>query len=128
MSDKPDFIDIKITKDGAIEYAAKHLSSWVTMALGDEAHNLERVIKSDYLSGQALKKVTGQTYNSVQAFFFRNSVWRVRPGVGVRGNLNYLARWTGTEHEFMQPAFDRVKNQIKSILENKIQKHLQEVH
>lgn len=122
-----DFLSIDIKKDGALKYAAEHLAAWVTMALGDEAHNLERVIKGNYLSGQALNKITGKTYDSVQAFFFRNTIWRVRPGVGVRGNLNYLARWTGTEHEFMRPAFDSVKDSIARHVEERLAQHLREV-
>lgn len=126
MSDN-DSLTIVIKKDGALKYAIEHLPKWVTMALGDEAHNLERVIKSDYLSGQALNKITGKTYDSVQAFFFRNTIWRVRPGVGVKGNLNYLARWTGTEHEFMRPAFDSVKDSIARHVEERLAQHLREV-
>lgn len=44
-----------------------------------------------YLNGVMLNKVSGETYNSVKYFKMKKSHFRVRPGAGVRGRLNYLA-------------------------------------
>jgi hypothetical protein len=43
-----------------------------------------------YLNGLMLNRVTGETYNSVKFFKLKRSHFRVRPGAGVNGRLNYL--------------------------------------
>jgi len=74
------------------------------------AHKFADYTKRNYLLGQALHKRTGRTYNSVKFFKKKNMQMGVRPGVGVRGNLNYLNKWIGTEHEFMAPAARSFQN------------------
>jgi hypothetical protein len=62
-------------------------------------------IRKTYLRGRAMNYLSGQTYESVKFFKKKDNQMGVRPGVGVRGSLNYLHRFIGTEHEFMQPAY-----------------------
>lgn len=103
-------LDIEIGGDaiGRVRTVRKHLAGWITTATGDIAKEAGDFIKSYYLNGQALEKRTGLTYRSVKQFYVkRESAWYLRPGVGVPGSQNYLARWIGTEKEFMQPGFER---------------------
>lgn len=61
-------------------------------------------VRDRYLSGQVLRKVTGETYSSTKFFKMQEGTFGVRPGVGVPGSLNYLYRWVGTGREFMKPS------------------------
>ena len=47
--------------------------------------------KEGYLDGQYLNRQTGETAGSVRFFKLKNGRFGVAPGVGVSGNLNYLA-------------------------------------
>lgn len=90
-----------------VEDSTKYLNTWIKVAIGDASHEIVPYIKDRYLSGQALNKITGTTYGSVQTWYSqKKKAWFIRPGVRVAGSLNYLGKWAGTEHEFMQPAFD----------------------
>jgi HPt (histidine-containing phosphotransfer) domain-containing protein len=87
---------------------AKRLKSLVRAAIGDVAHEGEDFIKRNFLQGQAVRKVSGELHESVQAFWAREKdSWWIKKGVRVRGNLNYVAQWIGTSREFMRPGFDR---------------------
>lgn len=87
------------------------LETWIRSATGDIAHGAGEYIKRGYLIGQALSKRSGLTYGSVKQFYAkREKAWYLRPGVGVRGSLNYLAKWIGTDKEFMKPGFDAYLN------------------
>jgi hypothetical protein len=91
-----------------IERARDHIQGWITTFTGDIAQEGSAFIKDRYLRGQALRRLTGETFGSVKQFYVKKTrTWYIRPGVGVRGSLNYLARWIGTDREFMQPGFDR---------------------
>jgi hypothetical protein len=105
---------IKISLGGKAPDVIQKLNAkypaYVTMAIGDLSHSLADNIRSSFLHGKALEMITGQTEESVKAFYEKRSQsWFVRVGVGVSGSLNYLAKWTGTEHEFMSPGFDEFK-------------------
>lgn len=106
---------IKISIGGNAPETIKKLNekypAYVTMAIGDLSHSLADSIRSKFLHGKALDLITGQTEESVKAFYEKRSKsWFVRVGVGIPGSLNYLARWTGTEHEFMAPGFTDFQN------------------
>ncbi len=94
-----------------MEYASKHISGWVFSALGDKTAEFIPFVQDGYLHGQAMRWVTGKTAGSVKMWSGRKrkkeDAWYVRPGVGIRGSLNYLYRWIGTPHEFMAPGFER---------------------
>lgn len=82
--------------------------------IGDVAHEAVDFIKERYLRGQALNYITGETYGHVKAYYVKGEWW-IRPGVGVAGCHNYLAKWVGTEREFMKPGFERFLNQRKKV-------------
>ncbi len=89
-----------------IDRSRVYLESWVRSAVGDVAHEAGDYIKRYYLSGQALDVRSGLTRRSIKQFYDkREKAWYLRPGVGVRGSLNYLAKWIGTDKEFMVPGF-----------------------
>lgn len=89
-----------------VSRAARLLKGWVRSATGDVANEAGRHIKTRFLRGQALNYITGTTHDSLRQWFIpRDGSWWIRPGVGIPGSLNYLAKWIGTEHEFMQPGF-----------------------
>ena len=93
----------------AVRATGRVLSALGTLSpveVGDMAHEAVEFIRNNYLRGQALERITGETYESVHAYYV-NGEWWIRPGVGIAGCLNYLARWVGTDREFMRPGFDR---------------------
>jgi len=47
--------------------------------------------KHNYLSGQYLNNLTGETYGSVKFFKLNKGYFAIRPGAGVSGRLNYLS-------------------------------------
>ncbi len=71
---------------------AKTQPNVANIAVADAAADYRDFLKSGYLSGQALGVVTGETRESVNIFQYRRrkGQWAVRPGVGIRGSLNYL--------------------------------------
>lgn len=96
------------------------LVAWVNWALGNQADKLAEHIKVNYVSGQRINVITGETKNSIAVWLQRKSrrknpdapTYIVRPGVigldgkkPIKGMLNYIGRWTGTKHEFMNPAY-----------------------
>jgi len=69
------------------------------------AEDYARFVRERYLSGQVLGVQSGQTRASVR--FFKEDVARfgVRPGVGVKGRLNYLLKFERGDRPFMEPSF-----------------------
>lgn len=103
-------LHIEITGDAPkrAKSAEKYIKTWIRSAIGDLAHDAIQFIKDNYLVGQALNRRSGLTCNSVKQFWVKNEqAWYLRPGVGVPGSQNYLARWIGTPREFMRPGFER---------------------
>jgi hypothetical protein len=58
-------------------------------------------VRRGYLSGQVLAVRRGVTRRSAKFFKQRAGVFGVRPGVGVPGRLNYLARFERRGRSFM---------------------------
>jgi len=89
------------------------LPNIVNYSLGDIAHDIAQFIKDRFLTGRAMDRITGATYESVTAYQpKKKDAWHIAPGVGIsrevtargkQGGLAYLARWNGTSREFMQP-------------------------
>lgn len=78
----------------------------VNGALGDVSSEAIKFIKKNYLLGQSLRKITGETYEHVgQYYVAKTGSWFIRPGIGIRGSQNYLARWLGTDKDFMHRGF-----------------------
>lgn len=106
-------LDFKFSGDTPrmVRYASEHLAAWVLYGLGDASHEFIPFVQYEYLRGQVLNRITGETSDSVQAWHPRKwkngeQTYFIRPGVGIDGNLNYLYRWIGTEYEFMRPAWE----------------------
>lgn len=94
--------------EARVKRAQEHFRGWVRTATGDVAKEGGEFIKEHYLRGQALQRITGRTHDSVKQFYVRSEQsWYIRPGVGIKGSLSYLARWIGTRREFMKPGFKR---------------------
>ena len=78
----------------------------VNGALGDVSHGAVKYIRQNYLRGQALRKITGETYKHLGQYYLKQTgQWFIRPGIGVKGQMNYLARWLGTDKDFMHRGF-----------------------
>lgn len=92
----------KVSKD--VKTVSKSLELWVRFALGKEADSFRDYIRREWLNGRALNKRTGRTQDHVDVWTSKKGVF-VRPGVGVQGWQNYLAKWVGTDREFMRPGF-----------------------
>ena len=93
--------------------------AWVRWSLGEESDTFVAFVRKNYLSGQRLYVITGETRDHVGAWMQkklkgkRQSVFVIRPGKGINGLQNYLERWTGTRHEFMRPAFAAFGSEAK---------------
>lgn len=115
----------KITDD--YEKLGKDLQSIYDYGLAEASKNYALFVKIGYLTGNPMKRRTGELFKSVK--FIRTKgkpelSYTVVPGVGIRGHLNYLNRYVGTDKEFMKPSFKSWKNRkvIDQILENNFNK------
>lgn len=100
-------LSIKWANDTAIEKMAHKLNSTVQHVVGNGAHDACEYIKNTFLTGRALAKRTGETYDSIQVFYDKQvKSWYIKAGVGINGHLNYLFKWIGTSKEFMRPGWE----------------------
>ena len=134
---------LSITDNGSIRLVSEkleaigedRLTAWVRWSLGEESDTFVDFVQSNYLSGQSLNVITGETRSHVGAWMQRKlkgkkqSVFVIRPGKGIPGLQNYLERWTGTRHEFMRPAFTAfgAENRIARAVESNIEKMIRKV-
>lgn len=125
-----------IQDDGTIRAAraalsavgSRRLGAWVRWAVGEESDEFVSYVRTNWLSGQAMNVVTGETRDHVGAYFQKTSgrrrlqTWVIRPGVGIPGTQNYLEKWVGTRLEFMRPAFEAFgsENRIRRAVETNI--------
>jgi len=99
-------LTVKWITNNSIETTAKRLNSAVQHSVGNSAHDACQYIKDTFLTGRALAKLTGETYDSVKVFYDKRAKsWYIKPGVGINGHLNYLFKWIGTSKEFMKPGW-----------------------
>lgn len=102
---------ISMTQETLKTIGDKRLGAWVRWAIGEQSDEFVDFVKSNYLSGQSLKIITGETRDHVGAWLQRktkgkkSNTFLIRPGVRIHGLQNYIEKWTGTKHEFMKPAF-----------------------
>ena len=82
----------------------KRLPNIYNYILAEIAKDFSNYTRVNYLQGQKMKKRTGLTFNSVKFFKEKELKMGVRPGVGVKGNLNYLNKFIGTKYEFFKPS------------------------
>ena len=96
-----------------LSVSAEELSGWVRSAVGDKSHDFKDFARQHF--NNYMRTITGQTVNSINTWTPKTrrrgseldtTQWYVRPGVGIRGRLNYLAKWIGTEKEFMRPMYN----------------------
>ena len=98
--------------EGAFEVLGmKRLGSWVQYSIASEADKFVTFTRINSLTVQRLRVVTGETrdhfgaWRAQKANGRKGSVHVIRPGKGVPGRQNYIAKWTGTKHEFVLPSF-----------------------
>lgn len=86
--------------------------------LAEASKNYATYVKLGYLTGNPMGLRTGQLFESVK--FLRTKgrpelSYTVMAGVGIKGNLNYLNRYVGTEKEFMRPSFQKWKSEKEAL-------------
>ena len=98
--------------EGAFEVLGmKRLGAWVQYSIASEADRFVTFTRINSLTVQRLRVVTGETRDHFGAWLAqkangrKGSVHVIRPGKGIPGRQNYIAKWTGTKHEFVIPSF-----------------------
>ena len=126
---------IQALSDKLLGISQDRLMAWIKWALGAESDEFVDFVKKNYLSGQSLGVISGETRSHVGAWMQKKVMGKhqttfvIRPGKGIDGRQNYLERWTGTKHEFMRPAFAAfgAENQIARAVEANISSQLRKV-
>ena len=116
-----------------IGVSEEYLPKWINYVLNHDANEFAEYVRGYWASGQAINIVTGETHDTIMPFVPANKrrklktddiYYSVRPGVGIRGNLNFHGRWAKPAyrqvgHEFMRPAFraftagDRIQRDVQ---------------
>lgn len=104
-------LDMKAERKGhgvtRLRKALPKTANYIAAAIGEK---YAQFVRENYLSGQRLRSRRGITRASVKFFKERRGIFGVRPGVGVRGRLNYLLRFErGTSRAFMRPSWRAFK-------------------
>ena len=93
------------------QYTQNHLEKWLISAVGDKAHEYKSYVVGSF--EQYLTNRTGETRSSIQAWIPKRNIkkklaeWYIRPGVRIKGMLNYLYKWVGTDKDFMGGSFEK---------------------
>ena len=93
------------------QYTKDHLNKWLISAIGDKAHEYKSYVKGSF--EQYLTNRTGETRDSIQAWIPKRNLktkkaeWYIRPGVRIKGMLNYLYKWVNTDKDFMGNSFEK---------------------
>ena len=93
------------------QYTQNHLDKWLISAVGDKAHEYKSYAVGSF--EQYLTNRTGETRGSIQAWIpkrnlkAKKAAWYIRPGVHIKGMLNYLFKWVGTDKDFMGGSFEQ---------------------
>jgi len=95
--------DVEIThrNSGLFLEIADDLPSIGNFIVSQVAEEYAEWVRDRYLSGQVLRKITGETYESTKFFKLKSGEFAIRPGAGIDGRLNYLFKWVGTRRDFM---------------------------
>ena len=121
--------------------SAEYLPKWISWTLNHSANEFAEYVRTFWISGNAINKVTGETFNSLMPFVPSRKrrkrstdeiYYSVRPGVGISGNLNFHGRWAKPAyrqfgHEFMRPAFrafttgNKVENEVRANIDRGLQ-------
>ena len=118
-----------------LETIEKRVGAWTYYELIKQAKAYRDEVKQNWLSGQALDVRTGFTRDSVWAWKNRRGEILVRVGAfdkeghTIQGSLNYLARFTGTPHEFMRPAWTRFSagNRVEKAVQSNFDRMMKKV-
>jgi len=96
-------IDVDTTLSDKLLRFGGSLPRIINSSMGDVAHDMAAYIRSNFLSGKPLAMITRETHDSTRAYQAKKGErgWFVDFGVGVKGHLNYLYRWRGTQRDFM---------------------------
>ncbi len=120
-------ITIKDTVADEYERLGKDLQNIYDYGLAEASKNYALFVKLGYLTGNPMGKRTGELYKSLKFVRTKNKPelsYTILPGIGVKGHLNYLNRYIGTEKEFMNPSFKAWKDRktINQILESNFER------
>ncbi|MGE4465268.1 hypothetical protein [Sphaerochaeta sp.] len=96
-------IDIDKEMGERIKRLGGSLPAILDFSASEAADDLASYIRDTFLTGRALEKRTGQTYSSVRGYKAKRGEQGhfVDFGVGVRGHLNYIHKWSGSSKDFM---------------------------
>ena len=114
-------IQVKIPDD--VKNLGKKIGWIVQNSLYDFSKNAAVSIRDKYLNGKALKKKSWTTFNSFGSMFSKKKqVFIIRPGLNIKGNQNYLAKWANAKnlkfgHNFVQPGFNEYLAEIERRIE-----------
>ena len=77
------------------EFSVEGLKAVAGESLALASFRFAEYVRLNKLSGQSLPKLTGETWDSTRSYLMTkkygaNPAYMVRPGVGIRGSLNYL--------------------------------------
>lgn len=121
--------------------SSDYLPVWINYVLNHSANDFAEYVRTFWASGQAISRVTGETFNTIMPFVpsrkrRKNKTdeiyYSVRPGVGVLGNLNFHGRWAKPAyeqfgHEFMRPAFQAFTagNKVEGAVQENVDRGIQ---
>ncbi|WP_321300990.1 hypothetical protein [uncultured Sphaerochaeta sp.] len=96
-------IDIDKEMGERIKRLGGSLPAILDFSASEAADDLASYIRDTFLTGKALEKRTGETYSSVMGYKAKRGEQGhfVDFGVGVRGHLNYIHKWSGSAKDFM---------------------------
>lgn len=89
----------------AIERLLKDYPGIGNFIANQVAEELAEHVVNRKLSGQVLNVRTGTTRGSTTFYKIKEGMFGVRPGVGIRGALNYLIGFERGSRPFMGPAY-----------------------
>lgn len=106
------YIEVAIESgDGQLDYVAEAMPNVGNRMMAAVAGAYARYVKANAFRGQIFKKTTGRLYRSTGKFRIQKGVWAVRPGIGVRGSLNFMNKFERGAKPFMEPTFERFKSE-----------------
>jgi hypothetical protein len=100
-------IDIVRRRPGSLKKLGEATPAIGNLIANAISADYAKYVRLHYLSGQVLGVRTGETRESTKFFKEDTGVFGVRPGVGIRGRLNYLMKYERGSRPFMKPSKER---------------------